>query len=172
MEFENDLELDLSEEKEEEEGEEEEEDEFKEEEDMPKKLTKRQQISKLKQLKEQGQGEEFEESIDIESYHMQLPDKKPRKKRNALMTEEQQIKKLEKVCLIKLIFFFFLLAECLFVSFHSSFFSIYLLFILSFFQRKPDCHSILSKKISSKCFISFLFSFPSYFNSIQIIFTP
>lgn len=97
MEFENDLELDLSEEREEEEGGEEEEDEFREEEDVPKKLTKRQQISKLKQMKEHGQGEEIEESIDIESYHMQLPDKKPRKKRNALMTEEQQIKKLEKV---------------------------------------------------------------------------
>ena len=49
-----------------------------------KKLTKRQWMSK-NNIPEAG------------TFHMQLPDKKPRKKRTLLMTEEQQIKKMEKV---------------------------------------------------------------------------
>lgn len=50
-----------------------------------KKLTKRQWMSKNNNNNE------------TEKFHMQLPDKKPRKKRTLLMTEEQQIKKMEKV---------------------------------------------------------------------------
>lgn len=34
---------------------------------------------------------------EADKLHIQLPDKKPRKKRTLLMTEEQQIKKMEKV---------------------------------------------------------------------------
>ena len=49
-----------------------------------KKLTKRQWMSK-------------NSNENAEKFHMQLPDKKPRKKRTLLMTEEQQIKKMEKV---------------------------------------------------------------------------
>lgn len=50
-----------------------------------KKLTKRQWMSKNNIPDTAG------------TFHMQLPDKKPRKKRTLLMTEEQQIKKMEKV---------------------------------------------------------------------------
>ena len=49
-----------------------------------KKLTKRQWMSK-------------NNIPETETFHTQLPDKKPRKKRTLLMTEEQQIKKMEKV---------------------------------------------------------------------------
>lgn len=43
---------------------------------------------------------------DGSAFHMQLPDKKPRKKRTLLMTEEQQIKKMEKVLYWKFLLFF------------------------------------------------------------------
>lgn len=73
-------------------------------ESFPKKMTKRQQMSKLKQTKDGVN--EADESLDVEYYHMQLPDKKPRKKRNLLLTEEQQIKKLEKVYILFIYYIF------------------------------------------------------------------
>lgn len=67
-----------------------------------KKLTKRQWMSR----------NNFPEG---ESFHMQLPDKKPRKKRTLLMTEEQQIKKMEKVLLFVFFIRFFLLASLVYL---------------------------------------------------------
>ena len=57
-----------------------------------KRLTKRQWMSKNNNYE------------DADKFHMQLPDKKPRKKRTLLMTEEQQIKKMEKVYIFLFIY--------------------------------------------------------------------
>lgn len=59
-----------------------------------KKLTKRQMMSR-------------NNLPDSDKFHIQLPDKKPRKKRTLLMTEEQQIKKMEKVFLLRFSFLHF-----------------------------------------------------------------